>query len=342
NSHLAPTADFTLNPDTDFHADELRGLIRDGAGDNRAEFIDATGLATALMGDAIAANLFLLGHAYQRGALPVSGAAIDRAIELNGVAVAMNRRAFALGRLAAVDPDLVTQAAKPALSMPVAVDETLDDIIDRRAGFLTDYQDADYADAYVKFVRQVEAAEQNKGKGKLGLAEAVAQNLFKLMAYKDEYEVARLYAHEDFQAGLDKQFQGDLKLKFHLAPPLISRRDPDTGHLIKREYGAWVMTAFKLLAGMKGLRGGGFDIFGRTEERRAERAAIPGYRTTIETLLADLSPENHALAVQIANVPAQIRGYGHIKERSQQAAAAEQELLLETWHNPQSQPSAAE
>jgi len=342
NSHLAPTADFTLNPDTDFHADELRRLIRDGAGDNRTEFIDATGLATALIGDAIAANLFLLGHAYQRGALPVSGAAIDRAIELNGVAVAMNRRAFALGRLAAVDLDQVTQAARPALSMAVPVDETLDDIIDRRTAFLTDYQDAAYAAQYVAFVRQVEKAEQSKGKGMTGLAEAVAQNLFKLMAYKDEYEVARLYAGESFRADLEKQFQGDLKLKFHLAPPLISRRDPDTGHLIKREYGPWVMTAFKLMTKLKGLRGGAFDIFGRTEERRAERAAIPAYRATIETLVAALSPDNHALAMQIANIPAQIRGYGHIKERSQKAAAAEQTLLLETWHNPQSQPTAAE
>ena len=342
NSHLAPTADFTLDPDTEFHGEELRHMIREGAGDNRTEFIDATGLATALMGDAIAANLFLLGHAYQRGALPVSGAAIDQAIELNGVAVAMNRRAFALGRLAAVDLKQVTRAARPALALEIAADETLGDIIERRAAFLRGYQNADYAAQYVAFVRQVEKAEQAKGKGITGLAESVAQNLFKLMAYKDEYEVARLYAGESFQANLAKQFQGDLKLKFHLAPPLISRRDPDTGHLIKREYGSWMMTAFKLLAKMKGLRGGTFDIFGRTEERRAERAAIPAYRATIEALLADLSPENHALGVQISNIPAQIRGYGHIKERSQKAAAAEQTLLLEAWRNPQSQSTAAE
>jgi indolepyruvate ferredoxin oxidoreductase len=342
NSHLAPTADFTLNPDTEFHGEKLRHMIREGAGDNRTEFIDATGLATALMGDAIAANLFLLGHAYQRGALPVSGAAIDQAIELNGVAVAMNRRAFGLGRLAAVDLEQVTRAARPALALEIAADETLGDIIERRAAFLRGYQNTDYAAQYVTFVRQVEKAEQARGKGMTGLAESVAQNLFKLMAYKDEYEVARLYAGESFQANLAKQFQGDLKLKFHLAPPLISRRDPDTGHLIKREYGSWMMTAFKLVAKMKGLRGGSFDIFGRTEERRAERAAIPAYRATIEALLADLTPENHALGVQISNIPAQIRGYGHIKDRSQKAAAAEQTLLLEAWRNPQSQSTAAE
>ncbi|MBT3371662.1 MAG: indolepyruvate ferredoxin oxidoreductase family protein [Rhodospirillaceae bacterium] len=342
NSHLAPTADFTLNPDTEFHGEDLRGLIRNGAGDNRTEFVDATGLATALMGDAIAANLFLLGHAYQRGALPVSGDAIDKAIELNGVAVAMNRRAFALGRLAAEDLDQVSKMAQPAMPAKAEVEETLDDIINHRAAVLTEYQDADYAAQYLAFVRQVETAEQNKGKGMTGLTEAVARNLFKVMAYKDEYEVARLYTGEAFQAALAQQFDGDLKLKFHLAPPLLAKRDPDSGELIKREYGPWVMTAFKLLTKMKGLRGGTFDIFGRTEERRAERAAIPAYRAVMEEVLTSLTPDNHALAREIASIPAKIRGYGHIKERSQKAAAAEQAQLLEAWRNPLSQPSAAE
>ena len=342
NSHLAPTADFTLNPDTEFHGDDLRSLIRNGAGDNRTEFVDATSLATTLMGDAIAANLFLLGYAYQRGALPVSGDAIDKAIELNGVAVAMNRRAIALGRLAAEDLDQVTRMAQPAMPAREAVEKTQDDIIGHRAAFLTEYQDADYAAQYIAFVRQVELAEQNKGKGMTGLTEAVAQNLFKLMAYKDEYEVARLYSGEPFRAALAQQFDGDLKLKFHLAPPLLAKRNPDSGELVKREYGPWVMTTFKLLAKMKGLRGGAWDIFGRTEERRAERAAIPAYRTVMEELLAGLTPDNHALAREIANIPAQIRGFGHIKERSQKAAAAEQAQLLEVWRNPQSQPTAAE
>jgi indolepyruvate ferredoxin oxidoreductase len=294
------------------------------------------------MGDAIAANLFLLGYAYQRGALPVSGDAIDKAIELNGVAVAMNRRAIALGRLAAEDLDQVTRMAQPAMPAREAVEKTQDDIIGHRAAFLTEYQDADYAAQYIAFVRQVELAEQNKGKGMTGLTEAVAQNLFKLMAYKDEYEVARLYSGEPFRAALAQQFDGDLKLKFHLAPPLLAKRNPDSGELVKREYGPWVMTTFKLLAKMKGLRGGAWDIFGRTEERRAERAAIPAYRTVMEELLAGLTPDNHALAREIANIPAQIRGFGHIKERSQKAAAAEQAQLLEVWRNPQSQPTAAE
>ena len=342
NSHLAPTADFTLNPDTEFHEDKLRQLIRNGSGDNRTEFIDATGLATSLMGDAIAANLFLLGHAYQRGALPVSGEAIDRAIELNGVAVTMNRRAFALGRLAAEDLEKVVKAAEPPQALDDLRDETLDDVIARRVGILTDYQDADYAAQYENFVRGVETTEQAKGKGMTGLTEAVAHNLFKLMAYKDEYEVARLYSDGSFQANLAKQFEGDLKLTFHLAPPLISPRNPKTGQLIKREFGAWMMPMFKLLAKFKGLRGGTFDIFGRTDERHAERAAIPAYRTVVEELLSGLTPDNHALATEIATLPAKIRGYGHIKERSQVATAAEQTHLLESWRNPENQSTAAE
>jgi indolepyruvate ferredoxin oxidoreductase len=174
------------------------------------------------------------------------------------------------------------------------------------------------------------------------LTEAVARNLFKLMAYKDEYEVARLYSDGSFQANLAKQFEGDLKITFHLAPPLIAAKDPETGRLIKREFGAWMMPAFKFLAKFKGLRGTRWDIFGRTEERRAERAAIPAYREVVEELLASLTPDNHALAVEIATLPAKIRGYGHIKERSQKATAEEQSHLLATWRNPETRSTAAE
>ena len=342
NSHLAPTADFALNPDTDFHANELRELIRTNAGDNRTEFINATGLATNLMGDAIATNLFLLGYAYQRGALPVCGDTIDRAIELNGVAVEMNRKAFALGRLAADDIDKVNQAAEPSQPLDFIREETLDEMIARRASILADYQNITYAKQYEAFTRQVAVEEQHKSRGLKGLTEAVAQNLFKLMAYKDEYEVARLYSDGTFYANLAKQFEGDLKLTFHLAPPLISRRNPETGTLIKREFGSWMMAAFKVLAKLKGLRGTRWDIFGYTAERRAERAAIPAYRLVVEELMADLGPDNHALAIEIASLPSKIRGYGHIKERNQRLVTAEQEQLMASWRNPQCQPTAAE
>ena len=192
------------------------------------------------------------------------------------------------------------------------------------------------------FTRQVAVEERRKSRGLTGLTEAVAQNLFKLMAYKDEYEVARLYSDGTFHANLAKQFEGDLKLTFHLAPPLISRRDSETGILIKREFGSWMVAAFKVLAKMKGLRGTRWDIFGYTAERRAERAAIPSYRLIVEELMDGLGPANHAMAIEIASLPLKIRGYGHIKEKNQRLVAAEQEQLMASWRNPQYQPTAAE
>ena len=343
NSHLAPTAAFTQNPDIDFQGARLKELIEESAGGNRTEFVEATRIATALMGDAIASNMFLMGYAYQRGTLPVHADAIEQAIELNGVAIPMNKKSFALGRLAAHDIALVEKVASPRKPTPISSEpETLDALIERRGAFLTDYQDAAYAKAYVDVVRKVEAAEQAKGKGLTGLAEAVARYLFKLMAYKDEYEVARLYTNGEFMEKLGRAFDGDVKLTFNLAPPLFSQRDPDTGHLIKREYGPWVLHAFRLLAKLKGLRGTAWDIFGKTEERRTERQLIVDYKVTIEELLNGLTPENHALAVEIARIPEKIRGFGHVKERHLKAAKAEKAQLLEAWRNPQRPATAAE
>jgi len=342
NAHMAPTAAFTLNPDIDFRGQELKQLIAESAGGNRTEFVEATELATALMGDAIAANMFLLGYAFQRGALPVGGEAIDRAIELNGVAVAMNKRSFALGRLAAHDISLVERQARLVEELPQAAEPGLDALIARRQAFLTDYQDAAYAQRYADAVRRVEAAEQAQAKGLTGLTETVARNLFKLMAYKDEYEVARLYTAPEFRDKLERQFDGELKLKFHLAPPLFAQRDPDTGQLQKREYGAWVLSAFKLLAGLRKLRGTRFDPFGYTEERRTERQLIEDYLATLDELLPGLNPDNHALALQIAAIPEKIRGYGHVKERHLKAAKGEEAQLIEAWRNPEARPTAAE
>jgi indolepyruvate ferredoxin oxidoreductase len=342
NSHLTPTADFALNPDLDFQADSLRDLIRGAAGDNRTDFIEATELATDLLGDAIASNMFLVGYAFQRGGLPLSEEALMRAIELNGVAVEMNKRSFAMGRLAAVDQKLVEQAAKPVEPLAPAIGQTLEELIQRRSAFLVDYQDQAYAAEYVEKIRLIEAAEREKGKGNTGLTEAAARYLFKLMAYKDEYEVARLYTSGDFEKKLKRQFEGDLTVTYHLAPPLLARRDPVTGHLIKREFGSWMFTAFKLLARFKHLRGTRWDIFGRTEERKSERQEIQDYLATLDELTAGLTPENFALAVEIAALPEKIRGFGHIKERHLKAYHAEHGQLMEAWRNPVERPSAAE
>ncbi len=343
NSHLIPTAGFTLDPNIDFQDARLREMIREEAGDNLSEFVDATKLATAIMGDSIATNLFMLGYAYQRGLVPISEDALHQAIELNGVAVDNNKRTFALGRLAAHDLGAVEAAATPQIAAPSTPPaETLDDVIDRRVKFLTDYQNAVYAQAYLDYVRKTADIEAERAKGKTGLTEAVARYLFKLMAYKDEYEVARLYTDGDFERKLRTQFQGDYKLTFHLAPPLFSNRDPETGELQKKEFGPWVFKAFKLLAGMRGLRGTRWDIFGYTDERKTERQLIVDYRETMDRILGALNVENHALACEIARVPEEIRGYGHVKERHLAAAKVKEGELLAAFDNPAPQATAAE
>ncbi len=323
-----PTADFTRNPDWKFPADGMQSAIADAVGAENAEFVDATRLATALLGDAIASNLFLLGYAWQRGLVPLSGAAIDRAIELNGVAVGQNRAAFAWGRAAALDRARVEAAANAGFEKgtptPVSrrLSTSLDETIARRVDFLVDYQDKRYAARYRERVERVREAERRLvGDGALALTEAVARNLFKLMAYKDEYEVARLYTNGAFRDRLNEQFEGDFRLSFHLAPPLLARRNAK-GELVKREYGQWVLGAFAVLARLRRLRGTAFDPFGRTEERRSERQLIADYEATVEQLLAKLDVGRLSQAVRIASIPDEIRGFGHVKARNLASARA--------------------
>ena len=286
--------------------------------------------------------MFMLGFAYQQALLPVSAEAIERAIELNAVAVDANKQAFAWGRRAAIDPASVEKIMSPADSGAGAPARTLDEIISHRVAQLTAYQNDAYAQRYKNLVRRVEVEEKVKAKGKTGLAEAVARYFYKLMAYKDEYEVARLYADPAFERQLREVFEGDFKLKFHLAPPLFSRRDLDTCELKKKTYGPWVFTAFKLLARMKGLRGTPFDIFGYTAERKHERGLIDAYEATIAELLERLDVESHALAVEIAEIPEHIRGYGHVKERHLAEAKTREAELLATLRRPAAPRSAAE
>jgi indolepyruvate ferredoxin oxidoreductase len=210
---------------------------------------------------------------------------------------------------------------------------SLDELIARRTAFLGDYQDAKYAQRYAGFVATVRAAEQAKAPGSTDLSEAVARYLFKLMAYKDEYEVARLYTSGDFRRRLEQQFEGDYKLHFHLAPPLLAKKNAK-GELVKREYGPWVFTAFGLLAKLRGLRGTALDVFGYTDERRTERALIGQYEATVSSLLERLDAGNVALAADIASIPEHIRGYGHVKHANLQAAKAREAELLAEWMNP--------
>jgi len=353
NDHETITADFTRNADFRIPSKDLLAEIAKACGGaDRLTSLDATGLATALMGDSIATNLFMLGVAYQKGFIPVSADAIEKAIELNAVAVKMNTDAFRWGRRAAFDLASVKTAAAPAASARLdaahdqpshrKLSETLDEAIERRARFLTDYQDAAYAARYtnqLKWVRQIEA---ERAKGRTGLTEAVARNYFKLLAYKDEYEVARLYTDGTFLKQLNEQFEGDYKLEFHLAPPMLAEIDPNTGEPKKKSYGPWMLKAFQVLARMKRLRGTRFDPFGRAPERKLERQLIADYEKTLGELLGNLTYENYPLAVQIAGIPEMIRGFGPVKDRHLADAKANEAALLEAFRRPAPTPMAAE
>jgi indolepyruvate ferredoxin oxidoreductase len=330
NSARVMPAQFTREPDLAFPIGSMEQEIKDGVGPGDAEFLDATRLATGLMGDSIATNLFMVGYAWQRGLLPLSEASILRAIELNGAAVDANVQSFRWGRLAAVDPQRVAAAAIPA-AVPDSqrLSGSLDEAIERRRKFLTEYQDAKYAARYTDFVARVRAAENAKEPGATDLTEAVARNHFKLLAVKDEYEVARLYAETDFLDRIAAQFEGDYRLRFHLAPPALNHPDAATGEAKKSEYGPWMMPAFRVLAKMRRLRGGPLDVFGRTAERRQERALAADYERQIDALLAGLSPHNYAIAVEIASIPEHIRGYGHVRARHLAEAKKREAELLE-------------
>ena len=343
NTHRMMTGDFTRHADLDFPAAALERRVVEAAG-SRASFVDASRLATALLGDAIAANLFMVGFAWQKGLVPLSAAAIEGAIELNRVAATMNRAAFRWGRRAALEPAAVEAAAASVtpVSERARPAASLDEAIARRVAFLTDYQDQAYAARYRALVERVRRIEGARAPGRSELALAVARYHFKLLAYKDEYEVARLYTNGDFRAQLGRQFEGRAKLKVHLAPPLFAPRDPATGELKKRAYGSWMLTAMGWLARLKRLRGTAFDPFGYSAERRIERALIGAYEQVVEELLAGLTLDNHQLAVEIAGIPEQIRGYGHVKARHLRVAKAREAELLAAFRAPSTRLTAAE
>ena len=330
NSHETITGDFTRNPDLRFPGAEMSRSIAVAAGQGGAEFIEATRLATGLLGDSIATNLFMLGYAYQQGLVPVSAAAIERAIELNAVAIEFNRSAFLWGRRAAFDRKSVEARAVPKNALPEShrQSESLDELVGRRVEFLSRYQNAAYAKRYFDRVGQVREAEAARIGSSTVLTETAARALFQVMAYKDEYEVARLYTDTDFLARVAGQFEGPYALRFHLAPPLVAPRDPATGHLQKRTYGMWMVTAFRLLARLRFLRGTNFDPFGRTQERRAERRLIAEYDALLDEIAGALSPGNHATAIELAALPLEIRGFGHVKEANLQRAKAKETGLL--------------
>jgi indolepyruvate ferredoxin oxidoreductase len=327
NATVTPTAEFVKNPNWVMPGSDLQRDIAETV--QNAQFVAATELATALMGDAIATNMFILGYAYQKGWLPLPGDSLERAIELNGVAVEFNKKSFLWGRRAAADYEKVKRVATPAevISIDQHFSRNLDELVERRTKFLTEYQNEALSRKYralVDRVRKIEGERVNSSK----LAEAVARYYAKLLAYKDEYEVARLHANGDFKKKIAGMFEGDYKTYYYLAPPLLAKTDPLTGEPRKMRFGRWVLPLFRVLKGFKFLRGTALDPFGHTEERRMERALIGEYEQTLERLLAGLTPQNHALAVEIAAIPDEMRGFGYIKKRNVEAARRKRDELL--------------
>ncbi len=325
--------DFTRNADFSLPTERLKRAIVGHAGPDRSHFVDAGRLATALLGNSIGSNMFMLGYAYQLGALPLSADAIERAIEMNGEAVPMNISAFRYGRRAAVDPKAVEALVEPRpqeQNDSLRLSQSFAETVDRRAAFLTDYQNAAYARRYRNWVEKVRTVEAEKAWGQCGLAEAVARYLFKLMAYKDEYEVARLYSETSFLDRVRSTFDGDkLRFEFHLAPPLLTRRDPQTGEPKKMSFGPWILRAFAVMAKFKFLRGTVFDPFGYTAERQMERQLVTEYEQLLDELCGHLTPGNHRIAVALAMIPEKIRGFGPVKQRHLAAAKAEETALFE-------------
>lgn len=340
NTHEQLPGDFTRNTDFSLPSKRLVKAIEERSGEGKAAFVDATRLATALLGDSIAANMFMLGFAWQRGAIPLAHASLMEALKMNGVALAMNRRAFELGRLYCHDADAMpvpADSGKDAGGKPDSAlayrtrSADLDEMISRRQRTLADYQNADYGARYVRRIEQVRGHEKRLMPGQETLSEAIATYLFKLMAIKDEYEVARLYTNGDFLKQMSGQFESWDRLEFHLAPPILPKLDPDSGKHVKRNFGPWMMRAFGVLAKLKGLRGSPLDIFGYSAERKAERRLLADYENALDDIVANLKPANYDRAILYARYPELIRGYGHVKQANVKRAEMERATLRQAF-----------
>ncbi len=324
NAAEVPTSAFILDPDMRFPQQAMQKEIEFEVGAEKTHFVDSSRVATALLGDSIAGNLFLLGHAWQSGLVPVSAEAIEKAIAMNGVAVEFNCQAFLWGRRYAHQPEKVLSLIEAKKTVKTL---SLDELIEDRASRLVEYQNTGYAEHYKQLVKQVRDIDIDPDNKEL-LTTAVARNLYHLMACKDEYEVARLFCQYDFMRQINDQFEGDFKLAYNLAPPFLSRTDKNSGRLIKREYGAWIMKAFSVLQRFKYLRGTIFDPFGYSAERRLERQDIDDYLSIIDQLKAGLSRENYDIARQLCQSPEQLRGYGPVKLANREKMKRLQTALL--------------
>jgi indolepyruvate ferredoxin oxidoreductase len=336
NAHSTPTAAFVKNANWQNPSQSCVDSITHIVGKDGVSAFNADALATVMMGDSIYTNPIMLGYAWQKGWIPLQKASLMRAIELNAVAVDNNKTAFEWGCRAAYDWAEVEQLLQSNKSTINVIDfkkrDSLEEIISKRVEFLTAYQNAAYAAKYADFVEKIRSKELSfNAAKKLSLTESVAKNLFKLMAYKDEYEVARLHSNGDFEKKIASMFEGDYKLNYHLAPPLTAKKN-DKGELQKQQFGPWMLTSFKLISKLKGLRGTAFDIFGKTTERKMERALITDYLDTMNLVSSKLNLDNHSelwpMALELANIPDSIKGFGHVKEKSAATARVKWKSLL--------------
>ncbi len=325
NTNVTQPGQFTKTPDLEIPEHEMMSTIASCTGTDNIRTIDATHLATQLLGDSIATNLFMVGYTYQNGGIPLTEESILRAIELNNVAVEMNKQAFYWGRLAAHNPEMVHAHLLETPHTSVN-EKPLDDLIQHRVQFLTNYQNKSYANNYKAFIDTINALDFDKEKR---LTRAVAFSLSKLMAYKDEYEVARLFTQTDFKEKIDQQFEEGYKLKFHLAPPLFAKRDKDTGHLKKMEIGGWMLSLFQYLAKFKSLRGTKLDIFGYSAERKTERQLIQDYKNAVTTAIEHMNESNYETVLEIATLPEKIRGFGHVKHANIEIAKTREKELFD-------------
>ncbi|MDA0977233.1 MAG: indolepyruvate ferredoxin oxidoreductase family protein, partial [Proteobacteria bacterium] len=327
NDHYSATAAFVTDPDARIPTQSMKSLLAQEVGSDKTRFIEATALATRLLGDSIASNMFLLGYALQLGLIPVSRQAIERAIELNGVSVTFNRESFEWGRRAAYDLEAVQQIAGGGGEFEPLTD--VDEIIEDRVQRLTDYQSAAYASEYRSVMNRIRQLDESRAPDRgHEFTRSVARSLYKLMAYKDEYEVARLYTDGRFQRYLEEVFEGDYRLDFHLAPPLLSRKDPGTGKPRKMKLPGLVLQVFRLLAPLRFLRGTRLDPFGYSAERRMERQLRDEYREQMLDIAAKLDNSNYTPAVKLAALAMEIRGYGHVKQANVERISGRKKILL--------------
>jgi len=339
NSDIAPTSAFVM---TQTVTDEKKQMLDQiGNCSNKLDCINGTSLTQKALGATTTSNLFMVGYAYQKGLIPLSFSAILQAIELNGVAVKENHKTVIAGRMAASNLSQLNEILG-VNQIKVEPPQTLSDKINVRKKLLTQYQNESYADRYQQRVEQLKSLEEKIKPGSTRLAEAVANSYYKLLAYKDEYEVARLHTEDEFTNKLANIFEGDYRVNYHLAPPLLASVDTETGRAKKRRFGPWVTPLLKFVAGMKGLRNTALDPFQFAQDRRDERELLERYESSLQLIQNHLSENNYAMACELADIPEQIRGYGVVKKNALLKIDKRWLLLTQLFAQPEDQTNSIE